>query len=106
MAIYKNLTSATTHDLISKNKKGGDIQKISITNYSGSNAATVSIFIEDAAASESTDASNNKYYFISTLVIPVGTSFVLEDVLSFNTSIYHLRALIAGTSPLISVIIK
>ena len=107
MAIYKNITSATTEDLIKRDGDvGGKIGKMTIANYSDSNEVTIDVFLEDNAASESTDASNNKYHFINKVVIPVGASLVLTDNLSFNKSLYYLRLTTVGTSPLVSVIIK
>ena len=107
MAIYKKITSETTEDLIKKGgDAGGKINKILIANYSDSNEVTIDVFLEDATASESTDASNNKYYFINKMVLPIGVSLVLNDNLGFNKDLYYLRLTTVGTSPLVSVIIK
>jgi len=110
MAIYKKITSATTEDLVTKvtttgPSASGNISKLLIANYSDTNTVTVSLFLEDAAASASTDPSNNKYYFINKIALPVGTSLVLNDSLAFNSKTFNLRITTAGTSPLVSVII-
>jgi|9_EtaG_2_1085328.scaffolds.fasta_scaffold00123_13 hypothetical protein len=110
MAIYKKITSATTEDLVTKvttvgPSASGNISKLLIANYSDANAVTIDVFLEDAAASASTNVGNNKYYFINSLVLPVGTSLVLDDSLAFNSKTFNLRITTAGTSPLVSVII-
>ena len=107
MAQYKKITSETTDTLIEKDgQRGGGISKILIANYSDSNNVTIDVFLEDAAASASTDASNNKYYFVNKMVLPVGVSLVLDDNLSFDVSKYNLRLTTVGTAPLVSLIIK
>ena len=116
MAIYKNITTATTTDLISRESKrtgtgaSGYISKITICNVDTLQAENVSVFIEDATASASTDASNNKYYFIKDVDIPVGTTLVLEDNLGFNKNVYALRILTnsdsGGGTPSLSITIK
>ena len=111
MAMYKNISSATTTDLISKGgDQGGQILQISICNIDSLAAENVSVFLEDAAASETTDASNNKYYFIKDIDIPVGATLVLDKNLSFNSSLYNLRITTnadgSGGTPSLSIIIK
>ena len=110
MAIYKKITSETTEDLITKVTSGrsgtGSISKILIANYSDSNEVTIDVFLEDAAASTSTNASNNKYYFVNKMVLPVGVSLVLDDNVNFSSRLFNLRITTVGTSPLVSVIIK
>ena len=106
MAIYKKITSATTEDLITKGGQlGGSINKILISNYSDANTVTISLFLEDAAASADTNAGNNKYYYIQGLVMPIGTSIRFDDVGYFDSKKLNLRIKTVGTSPLVSVII-
>lgn len=106
MAIYKNITSATTTDLINKNRGGGGISSMSISNHSDSNNCTIDVFIEDSTAAMTTNVGNVKFHFINKVEIPVGASLVLNDNLGFDSSIYSLRITTVGTSPLISVIIR
>ena len=106
MAIYKNISSGTTTTLITKNVGAGGIRKITIANVDGHQADNVCLFLEDETASTSTDAGNIKYYFFKDIDIPYGTSLVLEDNLSFNSSIYTLKLLNAGSAPALTVIIK
>ena len=108
-----NITTATTTTLIAKTtadvryNEGFGVRKISVSNNEAQYYLhDVYIFLEDAAASESTDASNNKYYFINKMVLPIGVSLVLNDNLGFNKDLYYLRLTTVGTSPLVSVIIK
>ena len=106
---YKNITTTGTSDLIERSDTGvqnsignfgsgtrsgnpGAISKILITNADNQVANNVSVFIEDAAASASTNASNNKYYLLGEgTYIPVGVTLVLEDNVSFDASVYTLR---------------
>ena len=110
MAIYKNISSGTTTTLITKNVGAGGIRKITIANVDGHQADNVCLFLEDETASTSTDAGNIKYYFFKDIDIPYGTSLVLEDNLSFNESVYHLRMVTQnasdGGTPSLTVIIK
>ena len=105
---YKNITTTAVHDLIERSSTSvqnsignfgsgtrsgnpGAISRITITNIDDQAANNVSVFIEDAAASASTDASNNKYYLLGETDIPVGVTLVLEDNVSFDASVYALR---------------
>tara|TARA_R100001460_G_scaffold14182_1_gene31890 strand:- start:2139 stop:2453 length:315 start_codon:yes stop_codon:yes gene_type:complete len=103
MAIYKNITSATTEDLIKKNAVKGNVNCINLTNF-GAQPATVSLFTEDAVAAETTNIGNNKFFYINT-IIPSNTTLQLDKNLSFDSRIYNLRITIVGTAPKISVLI-
>ena len=111
MAIYKNITSGTTTTLIAK--KGGtngNIKKITIANVDGHQADNVCLFLEDETASTSTDAGNVKYYFFKDVDIPYGATLVVNDNLTFDTKLYHLRVVTQnasdGGTPSLTVIIK
>lgn len=111
MALYTNITSGTTTTLITKGgATNGAINKITIANVDGHQADNVCLFLEDETASTSTDAGNIKYYFFKDVDIPYGASLVLEDNLSFNKSLYHLRIVTQnasdGGTPSLTVIIK
>ena len=98
MAIYKNITSATTTTLITKGgSTKGNIRKILISNNSSNNATDVSVNLYDGT---------NVFYLIRDIVIPSKVALVLEDNVSFDSKVYNLRISNAGTSPDISVIIK
>ena len=103
MAIYKNITSATTVDLINKNAGSGNINCINISNY-GAQQATILLFVEDATAAETTNPGNNKFYYLTT-IMPGVTNLKLNENISFNSSIYNLRISVVGLTPRISVII-
>ena len=103
MAIYTNITSGTTTTLITKGgNTGGAISKITISNNDGHQADNVCLYLEDASA--------NKFYFFKDLDIPMGTSLVLEDNLSFDVKIYSLKMITQnasdGGTPSLTVIIK
>ena len=101
MAIYTNITSSPTETtLITKGgPRGGTIKKISIANFSDhADGATVNLFLEDA--------SDVDWYIIKNVVIPKGTTLVLDDNLAFDSSLYSLKIYNTGTSPALTVIIK
>ena len=116
MAIYKNIITGTTTTLITKANKVteggglGGVRKITIANVDGHQADNVCLFLEDEAASTSTDAGNNKYYFFKDVDIPYGATLVVEDNLSFDRGRYHLRIVTQnasdGGTPSLTVIIK
>ena len=111
MARYKNITTGTTTTLIEKKSAhSGNINKITISNNDGHSADNVCLFLEDETASTSTDAGNVKYYFFKDVDIPYGASLVLEDNLSYNNDLFHLRLVTQnasdGGTPSLTVIIK
>jgi len=99
MSIYKNYTSAATNEnLIVKGANiSGRISKILIANVNTSNAVNVTIDLNDGT---------NTYTIIKEVEIPVKSTLVLSDNLSFDSSIYNLRITTSGTSPNVTVIIK
>jgi len=114
MAIYKNIVTDaddTVTTLITKGAStSGRINKISISNVDAKDALSVSVFIEDATASASTNAGNNKFYFIQGITIPAFTTLILDDNVSFDKNQYNLRILtnqdVDNGPPNISIIIK
>ena len=99
MAQYTNITTGTTTTLITKNGNDSSvINKITIANVDGHQADNVCLFLEDEAASTSTDAGNNKYYFFKDVDIPYGTTLVVNDNLPFNRNIFHLRIVTQNAS--------
>jgi len=111
MAIYKNITTGTTTTLINKGStRNGHIRKISISNVDGHQADNVCLFLEDETASTSTNAGNVKYYFFKDVDIPYGATLVVNDNLTFDTKLYHLRVVTQnasdGGTPSLTVIIK
>ena len=100
MAIYTNITtSPATTTLITKGGEiGGRIGKISIANFSDNAAdAIVNLFLNDGSVTD--------LYLCKNVAIPKGVTLILEDNLSFDSSVYNLRISNAGTSPDITVII-
>jgi len=103
MAIYKNITTGATTTLIPKSGvRNGNIKKISIANVDGHQADNVCLYLEDVNA--------NKFYFFKDLDIPMGTSLVLDDNLSFDSSIFDLKIITQnasdGGTPSLTIIIK
>jgi len=89
--IYKNVATGTTTLITKKGGVSGNIKKILIANVDGHQADNVCLFLEDETASTSTDAGNVKYHFIKDVDIPYASTLVLEDCLSFDSKLYHLR---------------
>ena len=111
MATYTNITSGTTTTLITKGSgESGNIRKISIANVDGHQADNVCLFLEDETASTSTNAGNIKYYYFKDVDIPYGATLIVDDGLSFDSSLYHLRIVTQnasdGGTPSLTVIIK
>ena len=98
---YHNVTgsSGVEVELLAAGDGGDNIQSIWITNTRASNAATVSLYINN-------NTSNKKYYLLSTVVIPANGSLLLDDnSLSFNNSNYGLYMTV-GSSDTLDVIIN
>ena len=98
---YIHITSTDTHTLITKgNPVSGNLKKITIANFSDhADGATVNVWINNGV-----DAVDR--YFIKNAVIPKGVTLVLEDGISFDSSVYNLKFLNAGTSPALTVIME
>lgn len=89
MAIYKNISSATTETLIAKNSSiSGGISKINISNHDGSDANTIILFLNDGAST----------YVITEIVIPAQATLVLEDNLSFDNKFFDLKITTSSTA--------
>ena len=109
MATFTNITtSPTTTTLISKQNRpksasvftGGNIKKIVISNFSDdTGGATINLWWN-------LDGTATDYYLIKNVVMPKGTTLVLEDCLDFDRTKYNLKIRNTGTSPAITVIIK
>ena len=102
MAVYKNITGAATTVVIRKGgTTSGNINKILIANVNTSNAVTITVDLYDGT---------NTFTLIKEVDIPVKSSLVLEDNLSFNKREYHLRMVTQnasdGGTPSLTVIIK
>ena len=109
MGLYTNITSAGITTLITKESKNknrigsstgytSDIEKITISNNSTSNPATISVQLWDG--------SSVGYNIVGNMVIPNGVTLVLVVNLKFDKSLYNLRMEVSGTSPVLDVIIK
>ena len=77
---------------------GGNVRSIRLSNYSAANDITVDLYLEDG--------SSNLSYIINDLVIPVATTLLLTEELSFDNSVLGMKIVTSGTTPLLSVIIK
>ena len=99
MAIYTNITSATTTTLIEKGDASGDIGKITICNNSTNSATDVHVNLWDGTSSD-------LFHFCRNVTIPSGATLVLQDNIKFNSKRYKLRISNAGTAPDLTVIIK
>ena len=99
MAIYKNITSATTTNLITKGLgTSGSINSIRITNSDNTTSNNVTIQLNDGAGSPTT-------YQIFRTEMPAQTSILLEDNLIFDSDVFSLQA-ITDASAKITIIIR
>ena len=99
MARYTNVGSTGITTLITKGSRvSGNISKITISNNSTSNPATVSVQLWDG--------TSVGYNIVGNMVIPAGAVLVLTDNISFNSNVFNLRMEVTGTSPILDVIIK
>jgi len=97
---YHNIvgSSAVTTELISSGSKAKNIKSIMITNTHGTNAATVSLFLQ----SNPTDAAPSTFNILSTVSIPEDTSLLLdnESLLAFDNSVFGLYVTVGSTDTL------
>ena len=90
-------TTSAAVTLITKGSSGrGNIKKILITNISANNAI-VSLKLRDAGGTD--------YWFLVNQNIPPKTPLLLEDCLSFDSSVYTLRYENSGTGPDVTIMI-
>tara|TARA_R100001163_G_scaffold65306_1_gene62033 strand:- start:1768 stop:2085 length:318 start_codon:yes stop_codon:yes gene_type:complete len=105
MATYHNIDGSTgiNVELIKVGTGVRSIRSILITNTQGSNAATVSLFLQDDPAA----ASAKTYNILSTVSIPADTSLLLdeESLLTFNNTVYGLYMTV-GSSDTLDVLIN
>lgn len=96
MAIYKNITSATTTTLIAKNSsRGGSVRKVLISNNHNTNFVTIELFLDD---------DSTTYTILKTIIPPLVTLTLNDETLSFNIKTYGLKITTSndGTSTTIS----
>jgi hypothetical protein len=91
-------SSGDTTTLIPTESTLGNITSIRITNVNASNSLTVDLFLEDSAAAKS--------YYLKGTVVPAVTTLLLNEGLSFDSSVLSLKIKTTGTSPNVSVIVK
>ena len=94
---YRYLTGAATYTLITKGDNAGSISSISINNSSTSNQVTATLFLNDGT---------NSINIVGPTIIPVGVTMLLDHDLRFSGEAFGLKLTLAGTSPIVSVIIK
>ena len=86
-------SSGDTTTLVPIESTLGNITSIRITNVHASNSLTVDLFLEDS-------------YYLKSTVIPAVTTLLLNEDLSFDSSVLNLKITTTGTSPNVSVIVK
>jgi hypothetical protein len=91
-------SSGDTTTLVPIESTLGNITSIRITNVHASDSLTVDLFLEDSAAAKS--------YYLKSTVIPAVTTLLLNEDLSFDSSVLNLKITTTGTSPNVSVIVK
>ena len=102
MAIYKKLENTLAQDLVVKgnvsNRFGGrvgGVSKIILTNVHAGVAPVVNVFIDDGTT---------QFSLVKTK-IPINTTLVLTDNLSFDGNVYGLKAQ-ASDSGEIHIVVK
>ena len=105
MAIYHNIagSSGVDTELIKVNSSVSNLNSILITNTHSSDAATVSLFLED----DPTASAAKIYHILYNVSIPVNSSLLLneESLLNFNNSVYGLYMTV-GSSDTLDVLIN
>tara|TARA_Y100000593_G_C4215768_1_gene289129 strand:- start:121 stop:429 length:309 start_codon:yes stop_codon:yes gene_type:complete len=101
--IYKTITNTSEHDLVVRGNnlnmfggRVGGVSKITITNVHATVEPVVRVFLEDAAGVE---------FDIAKALIPVNTTLVVDDNVSFNGAIYSLKIQASITGEL-DIIVK
>ena len=100
--IYKQIDNnsggAETVTVITKGAGiSGNIKKILIANENTSHKVDITVDLHDGT---------NTYTIIKEVEIPVNSSLVLSDNISFDSDVFNLRITTSGTAPLVTVIIK
>ena len=95
MARYKNISSIASTTLISKNGGSGNIQKITIVNHDNTDLVIVKLYLYDGTNT----------YVLAEVTVPPLVTLVLEDNLSFDSSVFNLK-IDTSTTAEITVIIK
>ncbi len=95
--IIKRLTvQSQVYDIVTK---GGSLtgkrKRLYITNTNDSLEANLDLYLEDGSA--------HKYYFLNGTIIPSNATLELE-IIPFDSSVFHLRAVTASSSPAIHII--
>ena len=99
MAIYKNISSIDTTTLITKGgTRNGHIKKITIVNHDLTDNCKITLYLDDGAGSPT-------IYTLTETTIPPLVTLVLEDNLTFDSSMYSLKIITSTTADL-TVIIK
>ena len=92
-----HITTAKTTPLIPIYGSGGAIKSISIANQHDTVASHVDLYLDDGT---------NTSYIVKSVLIPAGTSLVLDHDVSFDNSVLGLTLVTVGSGLPISVIIK
>ena len=96
MAIYKSMSSAQVHTLITKGTNvSGKINKIVLTNHDDTDSCVVSLYLDDGAGTT---------YVLYETLMPARTSLVLTDNLKFNSTDYNLQLATGSDAELTSII--
>ena len=93
-----DITTNTVTELMPIYGARGNVRSIRLSNYSAADDITIDLYLEDGSA--------NLSYIINDLVIPIATTLLLTEELSFDNSVLGMKIVTSGTTPLLSVIIK
>tara|TARA_R110000765_G_scaffold156478_1_gene259406 strand:- start:446 stop:748 length:303 start_codon:yes stop_codon:yes gene_type:complete len=96
--LFNITTSGSVTPLIPMYSGMGGVNSIYICNYSSTNTATVTIYLEDNDAV--------KANVLHETVIPIGVSLLLDHNLTFNDAVLKMDTVVTSSDPKVSIIIK
>ena len=98
MKAYKTISGDVTNDVLVAKHTDIRISEISIANTHNSNGCIVSLFATDGV-------TNNKYYIVKNLKIPIGVTLVIDDKsVGINTKTHNLKLTTTNSSSLTIII--
>ena len=104
MSKFYNITGSTgvTVELISPTEDNTNIKSILLTNVHATADATVTLFIQDDPASDTTST----YNILSTVAIPSDTALLLDNPSMFRFDDFYGLYITVGSSDTVDVIIS
>ena len=104
MTRFHNITGSTgvTVELISPSERNTGVKSILLTNIHATADATVTLFIQDDPASDTTST----YNILSTVAIPSDTALLLDTPSMFRFDDFYGLYITVGSSDTVDVVIS